>query len=367
MFGQIIKLVEEAQTKKPEIQKLVDKIAAVFVPVVLGLAIISGLTWLLLGYGLTFAINVMISVMIIACPCALGLATPTALVVGSGIAARGGILVKSADAFQQLSRIEIMVFDKTGTLTESRPQIVAIYPEEDTEFLSLALGLEQHSQHPLAKPLIAYGKTHSLTPLELSDVQEEPGFGMQGRLSNDLIRLHKIDDRSSLAPEYVQKLDQYVKTGYTVSAVSRNDETLGLIAFSDSLKSESASVIKALSGQGIECVLLSGDKQATAEQVGAQVGIKHVQAEVLPGDKYDQIRIFQESGKTVGMLGDGINDAPALVAADVGLSFRGGTDIAINAADIIFLNDSLKNLIFAHRIAQATISKIHQNLFWAFI
>ncbi len=367
MFGQIIKLVEDAQARKPEIQKLVDRIAAIFVPVVLSLAIISGTTWLLLGYGLTFALNVMISVMIIACPCALGLATPTALVVGSGIAARGGILIKSADAFQQLSQIQVMVFDKTGTLTESKPRIVATYPDNSSDFLGLAMGLEQHSQHPLAQPLLAYGVERSIPAVELSDIQEEPGLGMLGSLNGSTVRICKAKPDNSSNQDFTQALDQYSTKGYTVSAVYTDDTLLGLIAFSDTLKPEGRSVIDALSTQGIESILLTGDKREAAAQVAHTVGIKQVKAEVLPTDKHDHIRELQDHGKTVGMLGDGINDAPALVAADVGLSFRGGTDIAINAADIIFLNDSLQNVLFAHRIAKATISKIHQNLFWAFI
>jgi len=367
MFGQIIRLVEDAQTRKPEIQKLVDRIAAIFVPVVLTLALISGITWLLLGYGLTFAVNVMISVMIIACPCALGLATPTALVVGSGIAARGGILIKSANAFQQLSQVTVMVFDKTGTLTESKPQIAAIFPESATDFISLALGLEQYSQHPLAQPLLAYGAAQGIAPVELEQLEELPGIGLQGKHQGTPVRIQRIQRDAVLPTAFSEVLDQFAGRGYTVSGVFRADTIQGLIAFSDTLKPEGQSVMLALAKQGIRTILLTGDKQAAAAQAAQALGIGEVHADVLPADKHDHIRLLQVGDQTVGMLGDGINDAPALVAADVGLSFRGGTDIAINAADVIFLNDSLKNLIFARRIARATISKIHQNLFWAFI
>ncbi|NQV30211.1 MAG: copper-translocating P-type ATPase [Candidatus Marinimicrobia bacterium] len=367
MFGQIIKLVEEAQARKPEIQKLVDKIAAVFVPIVLTLAILSGLTWFLLGYGLTFAINVLISVMIIACPCALGLATPTALVVGSGIAARGGILIKSADAFQQLSKIDIMVFDKTGTITESKPQLIANYPDDETQFLSLAMGLERHSQHPLAKTLIRYGSSHGITPTEFNSIKEEAGRGIEGRLDGETYRLSKLDQVTELPEEYSRRVEEYLAKGYIVSGMFEADKIIGLLAFSDTLKPESRSVIQELTNRGVETFLLTGDKKEAAQQVAESIGVNSYRAEVLPSDKHDQIRLLQSQGKLVGMLGDGINDAPALVAADVGLSFREGTDIAINAADIIFLNNSLKNVIFSHRIARATISKIHQNLFWAFI
>ncbi|NQV42315.1 MAG: copper-translocating P-type ATPase [Candidatus Marinimicrobia bacterium] len=367
MFGQIIDLVEKAQMRKPKIQKLVDKIAAIFVPVVLSLALLSGITWFALGYGLTFAINVMISVLIIACPCALGLATPTALVVGSGIAAKGGILFKSADAFQLLSKVDIMVFDKTGTITESKPQLIAHFPEDDTEYLGIAMGLEKFSQHPLAKTLIDYGNQEAIKIVEVSDIKEEAGRGLEGLHNGSLYRVRKIDPADSLAPDYLEILNQYYTKGYIVSGVYSGDSIMGLLAFSDTIKPESSAVVKALSRRGIQSFLLTGDKEQAASHVAQEIGIANYRSEVLPADKHDHINTLKADGKTVGMLGDGINDAPALVAADIGLSFGGGTDIAVNAADVIFLNNSLKNLVYGHKIARATISKIHQNLFWAFI
>ncbi|MCF7824185.1 MAG: cadmium-translocating P-type ATPase [Candidatus Marinimicrobia bacterium] len=367
LFGQIIKLVEDAQSKKPEIQKLADRIAGVFVPVVLSLAILSGLTWLFLGFGISFAFNVTISVLIIACPCALGLATPTALVVGSGIAARGGILVKSADAFQQFNRLDVMVFDKTGTLTMSDPQVIACYPEQDDLLIQLAMGLEQVSKHPLAKPLLDHGKSRSLQPALIKEVTEIPGFGLKGKYQNSIVKLKRVEDTDSLPAEISTILTQFSQKGYTVSALFEGDKVRGLIAFTDTLKPEAKSVIQALKQKGIPSILLTGDKSAAAENIAKIVGIAKIKSELLPADKHAEILRLKESGSTVGMLGDGINDAPALVAADIGLSFSAGTDIAVNAADIIFLNNSLKNVIYAHRISKATISKIKQNLFWAFI
>ena len=367
MFGQIIDLVEKAQMHKPKIQKLVDKIAAIFVPVVLSLAVLSGITWFAMGFGLTFAINVMISVLIIACPCALGLATPTALVVGSGIAAKGGILFKSADAFQLLSKVDIMVFDKTGTITESKPQLIAHFPEDDSSFLGIAMGLEIFSQHPLAKTLMDYGSQESIQLVEMSDIKEEAGRGLEGMNDGILYRVRKIDPADILPDDYLETLNQYYAKGYIVSGVYAVDSIMGLIAFSDTIKPESADVIKALSKRGIQAFLLTGDKEQAARHVAQEIGIQNFRAEVLPADKHDHINTLKAGGKTVGMLGDGINDAPALVAADIGLSFGGGTDIAVNAADVIFLNNSLNNLVYGHKIARATISKIHQNLFWAFI
>jgi len=367
MFGQIIDLVEKAQMRKPKIQKLVDRIAAIFVPVVLTLAVLSGLTWFALGFGLTFAINVMISVLIIACPCALGLATPTALVVGSGMAAKGGILIKSADAFQLLSQVDIMVFDKTGTITESKPQLIEKYPEDAQEYLAIALGLEQHSQHPLGKTLQDYGKEHSILPFEMSAVREEPGQGLEGQYQDSIYHIRKTDLTDILGDDYTEVFKQYLEKGYIVSGVFRGDSIIGLLAFSDRIKPESSAVIQALSKRNIQSFLLTGDREATTRNVATLIGIQDYKAGVLPAEKHDHIRQLKAEGKTVGMLGDGINDAPALVAADIGLSFGGGTDIAVNAADVIFMNNSLSNLIYGHRIAQATISKIHQNLFWAFI
>lgn len=367
MFGQIIDLVEKAQMRKPKIQKLVDKIASIFVPVVLSLAILSGITWFALGYGLTFAINVMISVLIIACPCALGLATPTALVVGSGIAAKGGILFKSADAFQLLSRVDIMVFDKTGTITESKPQLIAHFPEDDLGYLGIAMGLEKFSQHPLAKTLMDWGNKQAIQTVEMSDVKEEAGRGLEGLNNGSLYRVSKIDPTQSLSPDFLETLNQYYDKGYIVSGVYSRDSIIGLLAFSDTIKPESSAVIKALSKRGIQSFLLTGDKEQAASHVAKEIGIQNYRSEVLPADKHDHINTLKAGGQTVGMLGDGINDAPALVAADIGLSFGGGTDIAVNAADIIFLNNSLSNLVYGHKIARATISKIHQNLFWAFI
>ncbi|MBT5268555.1 MAG: copper-translocating P-type ATPase [Candidatus Marinimicrobia bacterium] len=367
MFGQIIDLVEKAQMRKPKIQKLVDKIASIFVPVVLSLAVLSGITWFALGFGLTFAINVMISVLIIACPCALGLATPTALVVGSGIAAKGGILIKSADAFQLLSKVDMMVFDKTGTITESKPQLIANYPEDDVNYLAIAMGLEQFSQHPLAQTLMDYGTAKSIQIIDMSDVKEEAGRGLEGLNNGSLYRVRKIDSADILPLDFSDTLKQYDAKGYIVSGVFSGDSIIGLMAFSDTIKPESSAVIKALTKKGVQTFLLTGDKEEAASHVAREIGIEKYRSEVLPAEKHDHINTLKAGAKIVGMLGDGINDAPALVAADIGLSFGGGTDIAVNAADIIFMNNSLNNLVFGHRIAQATISKIHQNLFWAFI
>ena len=367
VFGQVIKLVEEAQTKKPEIQRLVDRIAAVFVPVVLALALISGSAWLVLGFGITFALNVMISVMIIACPCALGLATPTALVVASGLAAKSGILIKSVDAFQQLSRMSTLLMDKTGTLTESKIRVVAIWPEDQTDFLAEAMGLEAHSQHPLAQPLIAYGEEMGLQAIQFSGIAEQPGFGLGGKFAGQHYSIRKlaVDDTGEGTSHQV--LQEWLNQGYIVSGIFMDQSLQGMIAYSDTMKAEAPMVIAGLKKLGVTVHLATGDKVTAAAQVASRTGIHMVHAGLLPADKHQLVHALQADGQVIGMLGDGINDAPALASADVGLSFRGSTDIAMNAADIIFMNDSLTPLLTIRRLSTATMNKIRQNLFWAFI
>lgn len=366
LFGQVIQLVESAQSRKPKIQQQVDKIAGIFVPVVLITALAGGLFWILAGYGLTFSLNVMISVLIIACPCALGLATPTAIVVGSGIAAQWGILIKSPDAMSVLSKIHMMIFDKTGTLTEGKPKVVALTPLENYEHLRIAAGLSSHSQHPLARAVTEEAESRSLTPPELSDVRESPGFGIEGLLGDRKVGLHKVEDPGTLRGELSDAYASYQRSGQIVSAISSDEAVIGLIAFADELKPESAAVINFLRERHVETLLLTGDRYEIAAKTAAELNISTFEAEILPQGKQDVVKANQAQGKMVGMIGDGINDAPALVLADVGLSFGRGTEIAINAADIIFMNDSLTNVNRSYLISQATIGKIRQNLFWAF-
>ncbi|MCF7808404.1 MAG: heavy metal translocating P-type ATPase [Candidatus Marinimicrobia bacterium] len=367
LFGQVVTLVENAQSKKPEIQKRVDRIASIFVPVVLSLALLSSLIWLLAGFPLTFALNVLISVLIIACPCALGLATPTALVVGSGIAAKEGILFKTPDAFQKLAEMDHIIFDKTGTLTEGKARVVEVFPESKTEISEYAIGMSQKSRHPLAMAITQFGLENDIQATQFDTISEVAGSGMEATQGKDKFSLHRIEDDEALPSGFSAKLDAFLDQGYTVSAISKNDTVLALIAFADEVKPEGPQMVDYFTTLGIQSTLLTGDRKRVAENIAAQLGIDRVLAEVLPTDKHEEIVSIQEQGKVTGMVGDGINDAPALVAADIGISFSSGTDIATNAADLIFLNTSLHNLIFAHRIARSTFSKINQNLFWAFI
>lgn len=367
LFGQIISLVENAQSKKPAIQLRVDRIATVFVPVVITLALLSAAVWLILGYGLTFAMNIMISVLIIACPCALGLATPTALVVASGIAANRGILFKTPDAFQLYAGIDHILLDKTGTLTKGEVQVASIIQEDDSQFMPIALGLSQSSDHPLSKAIVAYGKGLGETPVQIESLNEVPGKGLRGIYQDQEVTLERIDDELTLPEIFNVALRNYRENAFSVSMVLRGDSVIGLIAFTDEVKSEAGTVLKYFRDHQIETGMLTGDQAAIAKVVGEQLGITDIHSEILPASKHEEVRKVQASGKLVAMVGDGINDAPALVGAEVGLSFSSGTDIAVNAADIIFLNPSLTNLVSAHRISKATVSKINQNLFWAFI
>ena len=372
VFARIIKLVEEAQGSKAPIQQLADKTAAIFVPTILTLALLSGIFWLIAGEGFVFAINVVISVLIIACPCALGLATPTAVVVGTGRAAAMGILIKSAEAVQVLGEITAIVFDKTGTLTEGRPQVEAVFSTVSTEtelkLLAAAAAIEAKSEHPLAEAIVNYTKLLGLNLPEVENFVAMPGEGVAGEIDGDDIKVHNLtnlgDSGSSLADQAKVWLDQ----GWVTIAVSRNGEPQMIIGLADQIKSDAAETIKALHHQGITTWMLTGDQVVTAERVATELGIEieHVRAGVKPDEKYARVQELKARYGKVAMIGDGVNDAPALVSADVGVSFGRGTDVAMNAAQVVLMRNDLKLLLKAIKLSQATLNKIKQNLFWAF-
>jgi len=372
VFARIIKLVEEAQGSKAPIQQLADKTAAIFVPTILTLALLSGIFWLIAGAGFVFAINVVISVLIIACPCALGLATPTAVVVGTGRAAAMGILIKSAEAVQVLGEITAIVFDKTGTLTEGRPQVEAVFSTVSTEtelkLLAAAAAIEAKSEHPLAEAIVNYTKLLGLNLPEVENFVAMPGEGVAGEIDGDDIKVHNLtnlgDSGSSLADQAKVWLDQ----GWVTIAVSRNGEPQMIIGLADQIKSDAAETIKALHDQGITTWMLTGDQVVTAERVATELGIEieHVRAGVKPDEKYARVQELKARYGKVAMIGDGVNDAPALVSADVGVSFGRGTDVAMNAAQVVLMRNDLKLLLKAIKLSQATLNKIKQNLFWAF-
>jgi len=366
-FGQIITLVENAQGRKPGIQQLADRVAAIFVPVVMVLALITGLIWLSLGFGIPIAFKALISVLIIACPCALGLATPTAIVMGSGLLARRGILVKDPDALQVFSEVRILVFDKTGTLTTGQPRLVETYPRDETEYVVDAAALESQANHPFAAALLKYCNSKDLRIPEVTDIAETPGQGISGLVNGSKLEIRAQTGNDVLGDEFHERLSAWKEKGYSASLVFREGSVVGLLAFDDPPRRDASSTINALRETGISTLMLTGDQAHSARRLAREVGIQEFRAGVKPQDKYEEIKALRRDKGQIAMIGDGINDAPALVEADVGLSFQSGIDIAVNAADIILMRPELAGLITTHAISAATFRKIRQNLFWAFI
>jgi Cu+-exporting ATPase len=347
MLAQIIRLVEEAQSSKAPIQALADKVAGVFVPVILGLAVATLVGWLIMGAGWNWAITAAIAVVVIACPCALGLATPTALMVGIGIGAERGILIKGGEPLEMTAKVKMVIFDKTGTLTEGKPKVTGVLANQKskTKILRIAASLERYSEHPLAKAIVAKNKQPYLP---VKNFQALPGMGVSGEISGQKYFLGRAD-------------------GQTGVVLRQDKKNLGTILITDTLKKEAKGVIKELKRQKIKAMMITGDNRLTAELIARQAGIekKAVWAEILPADKAQIVKNFRRRG--VMMVGDGINDAPALAEADVGIAMGSGTDIAREAGEIVLLKDDLRDVIKALELARATMNKIRQNLFWAMI
>lgn len=370
VLAQIVRLVEEAQASKAPIQQLADKVSYYFVPAVIMISIASFLVWTLLGYAPSFGITAFVAVLIIACPCALGLATPTAIMVGTGIAAEKGILFKTAAALQEMSGLDIIVFDKTGTLTKGQPRvtdIIVLGKYDKDQLLQLAAGLEKRSEHPLAEAIVVAAKQRRTTIPLVSNFKSVSGKGVQGTVFGRRVRLGNRDMMKDLslgrAEAHLQRLEQQGKTAMLVSV---RDEIAGIIAVADTLKEYSKAAVKELQNLGRRIVLLTGDNARTAKVMAKKVGITEVIAEVLPDEKVAKIKELQKKGK-VGMVGDGINDAPALTQADVGIAIGSGTDIAIEAGDVVLIKEDLRDVVSAMKISAYTLRKIKQNLFWAFI
>ena len=367
-LAQIIRLVEDAGGSKAPIARLADKIAGVFVPVVMGIALLSGLAWLLAGQTVEFALTTAISVLVISCPCALGLATPVAIMVGTGQGARNGVLFKSAESLENLCRTKAVVLDKTGTLTEGKPKVTAILPVtiSERELLTLAAGLEARSEHPFALAVLERAKQDGIPVPDVSEFETVPGRGVSAVLHGRRYfagNLRLMTERG-ITPENDPSLADQGATPLYFGA--EDGAFLGVIAAADPLKSDSAMAVRGLERLGMEVYMLTGDNSRTARAVARRAGIDHVVAEVLPGDKAEQVRKLQSSGKRVLMVGDGINDAPALAAADVGMAIGAGTDIAMESADVVLMSGSLRDAVSAVELSRATIRNIRQNLFWAF-
>ncbi len=372
MYARIIRMVREAQGSKAPIQAMADRIAAVFVPLVLGLAVIGFFAWFALGHSLVFAMNIFISVLIIACPCALGLATPTAMVVGTGMAARLGIHFKSAESLERLSGVDTVIFDKTGTLTTGRSSVTNVVPDENNEeFLSILQSLEVHSEHHIAAAIVSFLENRNLPLYEVDAFEAVSGLGVRGIIDGKITRAGSIDylKREDVdIPPHAEKCDDKFRSqGKTVVHVSSGKQWLGLVAVSDEIRIETEQVVYDLQSRGIETWMITGDNTKTAEIVGKTIGIKNIMAEILPEDKSNKVKELKRMGKKVAMVGDGINDAPALATADVGISISTGTDVAIETADVVLMRPELTGVKIALALSRSVVRKIRQNLFWAFI
>jgi len=370
-LAQIIKLVEEAQGSKAPIQKLADIISSYFVPVVVGIAIVASTAWYFFG-GITFALTIFVAVLIIACPCALGLATPTAIMVGTGKGAENGILFKNAESLQMAQKIDTVVFDKTGTLTRGEPQvtdIVALSNRPQEELLLFAAIAEKNSEHPLGEAIVNHAREKNIRVADPDKFNSITGKGIEVRYMEKLIHLgnkklleeNKIDYTPAL--ESLKRLEEEGKTAMLIAV---DKKVSGIIAVADTLKEHSAKAIQALDNIGVASIMITGDNKRTAEAIARQVGIKRVLAEVLPQDKSDNIKKLQQEGRRVAMVGDGINDAPALTQADIGIAIGSGTDVAIESGDIVLIKEDLRDVVVAMELSRYTMKKIKQNLFWAF-
>ena len=372
-LAQIIRLVDEATSSKAPIAKLADKVSGVFVPVVIAIAVIATIVWLLAGYGLEFALSIGISVLVISCPCALGLATPTAIMVGTGKGATNGILIKSAEALETAHSIDTVVLDKTGTITQGKPVVTDVLLSENIsreKLLGLAASLEKLSEHPLAEAVVAEAEKIGYESLNVSGFDQIPGQGVTGIIDGELVlagNRRLMEAYNIPGGALMTKGEELASDGKTPLYFAKDSKLLGVIAVADVVKPTSAQAVAELSGMGIEVVMLTGDNAKTAEAIRRQVGVDRVVAEVFPQDKEQEIRRLQNEGKKVAMVGDGINDAPALARADVGIAIGAGTDIAMESADIVLMKSDLLDVVTAIQLSKATIRNIKQNLFWAFI
>ena len=371
-LAQIIRMVSDAAATKAPIAKIADTVSGFFVPAVISISVLTTLVWLLLGREFGYALARGISVLVISCPCALGLATPVAIMVGNGLGARNGILFKTAASLEAAGRTQIVALDKTGTITSGEPRVTDILPAEgvsESELLTLAASLEQKSEHPLAKAVLAYAETETIACPDVTDFAALPGNGLSARLDGMEIyggNAEFIATKASVPAELQAEAARLAAEGKTPLFFGGAGRLMGVIAVADTLKEDSPRAIRELQNMGIRVVMLTGDNQRAADAIGRQAGVDEVIAGVLPDGKEAVIRRLQESGK-VAMVGDGINDAPALTRADTGIAIGAGTDVAIDAADVVLMNSRLSDVPAAIRLSRATLRNIHENLFWAFI
>lgn len=372
-LSQIIQLVEQAQGSKAPIAKLADKVSGVFVPIVIVLALVSGLAWYFLGQeSWVFALTITISVLVIACPCALGLATPTAIMVGTGKGAENGILLKSGEALEEANHVNMVVFDKTGTITNGTPVVTDVVTTDNSDadaLIRLAASLEVASEHPLGEAIVAKAKEQGAAFDEVTNFEAIPGFGIKGHVGETLVFLgnEKWMRENGLANvEMNDKANHFAEQGKTPLYIGYNDAVQGLIVVADTVKESSARAIQTLHEMGIQVAMMTGDHERTAQAIAAEVGIDRVFSEVLPQDKANYVSKLQEEGYIVAMVGDGINDAPALAQAQVGIAIGTGTDVAIESADAVLMKSDLMDVPAMLKLSRATIRNIKENLFWAF-
>ncbi|MBY6785531.1 heavy metal translocating P-type ATPase [Clostridium botulinum] len=371
-LAQIIKLVEEAQGSKAPIARLADKISAYFVPTVIALAIISSLAWYVSGKSLIFSLTIFISVLVIACPCALGLATPTAIMVGTGKGAENGVLIKSGGALETAHKVQSIIFDKTGTITEGKPKVTDILVSEGVDekyLLQVAATAEKGSEHPLGEAIVKKAEEENLELFQGKDFRAIPGKGIEVIIEDKKVllgNLRLMEEYEVEIKDFMDKSHKLSKEGKTPMFIAIENKIKGIIAVADTLKENSKKAIEKLHNMGVEVVMITGDNKNTAEAIGKQVGIDKIFAEVLPSDKANWVKKLQQEGKIVAMVGDGINDAPALAQADIGIAIGSGTDVAIESADIVLIKSDLMDVPTALKLSRATIKNIKENLFWAF-
>lgn len=371
-LSQIIQMVSDAAATKAPIAKVADKVSGVFVPVVIAIALMTMIIWLIIGQPLGFALARGISVLVISCPCALGLATPVAIMVGNGMGAKNGILFKTAVSLEEAGKAQIIALDKTGTITKGEPKVTDMIPAVGTseeELLQLAYSIEIKSEHPLAKAIVSVAEEKNIEAYEAKDFMILPGNGITAKLQENVLTGGSLTfaDKQFHVPETVKaQAEMLAEEGKTPLFFGKDDQMVGVIAVADVMKEDSPQAIRELQEMGIKVVMLTGDNERTAKTIGSQAGVDKVIAGVLPDGKEQTIRSLQQKGKVI-MVGDGINDAPALTSADIGIAIGAGTDIAIDAADVVLMNSSLRDVAAAVRLSRATLRNIHQNLFWAFI
>ncbi len=370
-LAQIIKLVEDAQGSKAPIAKMADIISGYFVPIVISIAVIAGLVWYITGQSLNFSLTIFIAVLVIACPCALGLATPTAIMVGTGKGAEYGVLIKGGEALETAHKIETVVFDKTGTITEGKPKVTDIITSSDIDkdqLLSLSASAEKGSEHPLGDAIVRAGEEKSLEFKKIEKFNAIPGHGIEVKIDNKNILLgnKKLMDDRGIQITLQDESDRLAEEGKTPMYIAIENKLSGIIAVADVVKENSKAAIAALHKMGIEIAMITGDNRRTAEAIAKQVGIDIVLAEVLPEDKSNEVKKLQDKGRKVAMVGDGINDAPALAQSDIGMAIGSGTDVAMESADIVLMKSDLMDVVTAIQLSKKTIQNIKQNLFWAF-